>query len=75
MPGLITNQKIKILKEADFYFINELEKIICITKFGKLTQRYQSKLSVLWEIIEHMKYMSFKAITSEDGMTADFFSF
>ena len=26
MPGLITSQKIKILKEADFYFFNELKK-------------------------------------------------
>ena len=26
MPGIITSEKIKILKEADYYFINELKK-------------------------------------------------
>jgi len=28
MPGIITSEKIKILKEADYYFINELKIII-----------------------------------------------
>ena len=38
--GKISPQKIKILQEADNIFINELIKIIFITKYGKLMQHY-----------------------------------
>ena len=37
MPGLITNEKIKILKEADYLFINELKKT---NLYHKIWQAY-----------------------------------
>ena len=40
MPGIITNEKIKILKEADFYFIKALKEHGLYIKFGKLMQLY-----------------------------------
>ena len=48
--GNITNEKIKILQEADHIYINELKKVISTIKFGKPTQLYyQLKLLELWE--------------------------
>ena len=43
MPGLITSQKINILKEADFYFINELKKN---NLYNKIWQAYAALLPV-----------------------------
>ena len=34
--GEISESKIKRLQEADFIFIEELKKPICMTRFGKL---------------------------------------
>jgi len=77
MPGLITSQKIKILKEADFYFINELKKN---NLYKKIWQAYAALLPVKTvgvmgdnRTYEHICLL--RAITSEDGMTADFFNF
>ena len=77
MPGLITSQKIKILKEADFYFINELKKN---NLYSKIWQAYAALLpvktvGVMGDNRTYEYICLLRAITSEDGMTADFFSF
>jgi GMP synthase (glutamine-hydrolysing) len=77
MPGIITNEKIKILKEADFYFIKALHDH---GLYNKIWQAYAALLPVKTvgvmgdnRTYEHICLL--RAITSEDGMTADFFNF
>jgi len=77
MPGIITNEKIKILKEADFYFIKALRDH---DLYHKIWQAYAALLPVKTvgvmgdnRTYEHICLL--RAITSEDGMTADFFDF
>ena len=77
MPGVITKEKIDILKEADFYFINELRKN---NLYDKIWQAYAALLPVKTvgvmgdnRTYEHICLL--RAITSEDGMTADFYDF
>ena len=77
MPGNITNEKIKILKDADFYFIRALRKH---GLYHKIWQAYAALLPVKTvgvmgdnRTYEHICLL--RAITSEDGMTADFFDF
>ena len=77
MPGKITNEKIMILKKADYYFINELRKS---NLYHKIWQAYAALLPVKTvgvmgdnRTYEHICLL--RAITSEDGMTADFYSF
>ena len=77
MPGVITNKKIKILKEADFYFIKALRDN---SLYDKIWQAYAALLPVKTvgvmgdnRTYEHICLL--RAITSEDGMTADFFDF
>ena len=77
MPGLITSQKIKILKEADFYFINELKKN---NLHSKIWQAYAALLpvktvGVMGDNRTYEYICLLRPITSEDGMTADFFNF
>ena len=77
MPGVITKEKIKILKEADFYFIKALRDN---SLYDKIWQAYAALLPVKTvgvmgdnRTYEHICLL--RAITSEDGMTADFFDF
>ena len=77
MPGIITIEKLKILKQADFFFINELKKE---NLYNKIWQAYAALLPVKTvgvmgdnRTYEHICLL--RAITSEDGMTADFFDF
>ena len=77
MPGIITNEKINILKEADFYFIKALRDH---GLYNKIWQAYAALLPVKTvgvmgdnRTYEHICLL--RAITSEDGMTADFFDF
>ena len=77
MPGIITNEKIKILKEADFYFIKALRDH---GLYDKIWQAYAALLPVKTvgvmgdnRTYEHICLL--RAIISEDGMTADFFDF
>jgi len=77
MPGIITNEKIKILKEADYYFIKALRDN---GLYNKIWQAYAALLPVKTvgvmgdnRTYEHICLL--RAITSEDGMTADFFDF
>ena len=77
MPGIINSEKLKILKEADYYFINALKKY---DLYHKIWQAYAALLPVKTvgvmgdnRTYEHICLL--RAITSEDGMTADFFDF
>ena len=77
MPGIITNEKIRILKEADYYFIKALRDH---DLYHKIWQAYAALLPVKTvgvmgdnRTYEHICLL--RAITSEDGMTADFFDF
>ena len=77
MPGEITENKIKILKEADYIFINSLREY---NLYNKIWQAYAALLPVKTVGVmgdnRTYEYMCFlRAITSEDGMTADFFTF
>ena len=77
MPGIITKEKINILKEADHYFISYLHKY---SLYHKIWQAYAALLPVKTvgvmgdnRTYEHICLL--RAITSEDGMTADFYNF
>ena len=77
MPGIITNEKIKILKEADSYFISELRKS---NLYHKIWQAYAALLpvktvGVMGDNRTYEYICLLRAITSEDGMTADFYHF
>ena len=77
MPGLITNEKIKILKEADYYFIQALKDY---GLYHKIWQAYAALLpvktvGVMGDNRTYEYLCLLRAITSEDGMTADFYEF
>ena len=77
MPGIITNEKIKILKEADYYFIKALRDH---GLYHKIWQAYAALLpvktvGVMGDNRTYEYLCLLRAITSEDGMTADFYEF
>ncbi len=77
MPGNITNEKIKILKEADYYFIQALKDH---GLYHKIWQAYAALLpvktvGVMGDNRTYEYLCLLRAITSQDGMTADFFEF
>ena len=77
IPGIITNEKIKILKEADFYFIKALKDY---GLYNKIWQAYAALLpvktvGVMGDNRTYEYLCLLRAITSEDGMTADFYEF
>ena len=77
IPGKITKEKINILKEADFVFISELKKS---NLYNKIWQAYAALLplktvGVMGDSRTYEYTCLLRAVTSEDGMTADFFSF
>ncbi len=77
IPGDITENKINILKEADDIFINALKEY---NLYKKIWQAYAALLPIKTVGVmgdnRTYEYMCLlRAITSEDGMTADFFSF
>ena len=77
MPGIITKEKIKILKEADNYFIQALKDH---NLYDKIWQAYAALLpvktvGVMGDNRTYEYLCLLRAITSEDGMTADFFDF
>ena len=77
MPGLITADKIKILKEADYYFIQALRDN---GLYHKIWQAYAALLpvktvGVMGDNRTYEYLCLLRAITSEDGMTADFYEF
>jgi len=77
IPGIVTESKINILREADNFFIQGLKEH---NLYGKIWQAYAALLPVKTvgvmgdnRTYEHICLL--RAITSEDGMTADFFNF
>ena len=77
IPGIITLEKINILREADNYFMMELKKK---GLYDKIWQAYAALLpvktvGVMGDNRTYEYVCLLRAITSEDGMTADFFNF
>ena len=77
MPGIVTLEKIRILKEADYYFIKALKDH---GLYQKIWQAYAALLpvktvGVMGDNRTYEYLCLLRAITSEDGMTADFFEF
>jgi len=77
IPGIITEEKINILKEADNYFIQELKYQ---NLYNEIWQAYAALLpvktvGVMGDNRTYEYICLLRAITSEDGMTADFFNF
>ena len=75
--GNITPEKVKILQEADYIFINELMKN---GLYSKIWQAYAALLpiktvGVMGDTRTYENICLLRAVTSEDGMTADYFSF
>ncbi len=75
--GSITKEKIKILQEADYIFINELNKN---NLYHKIWQAYAALLpiktvGVMGDSRTYEFTCLLRAVISEDGMTADYFSF
>ena len=75
--GNITPQKIKVLQEADHIYINELIKH---GLYNKIWQAYAGLLSmktvgVMGDSRTYEYTCLLRAVVSEDGMTADYFSF
>jgi len=75
--GNITIEKIKILQEADFIYMNELLKY---NFYDKIWQAYAALLpvktvGVMGDNRTYEYLCLLRAITSEDGMTADFYEF
>ncbi len=74
--GNITPERIKILQEADCIFINELVKT---GLYNKIWQAYAALLpiktvGVMGDTRTYENICLLRAVTSEDGMTADYFS-
>ena len=77
MPGVITKEKINILKEADHYFIKALKDH---GLYHKIWQAYAALLpvktvGVMGDNRTYEYLCLLRAITSEDGMTADYYDF
>ena len=75
--GKITPEKVKILQEADHIFINELLKN---KLYHKIWQAYTALLpmktvGVMGDSRTYEYTCLLRAVTSEDGMTADYFNF
>ncbi len=75
--GNISPEKIKILQEADFIYINE---IIKSGLYDKIWQAYAALLpiktvGVMGDSRTYEYTCLLRAVISEDGMTADFFNF
>ena len=75
--GNITKEKIKILQEADHIFINELNKN---NLYDKIWQAYAALLpiktvGVMGDSRTYEFTCLLRSVISEDGMTADYFSF
>ena len=77
MPGIITNEKIKILKEADYYFIKALRDH---GLYNEIWQAFAVLLpvrtvGVMGDQRSYEFVCGLRAVTSVDGMTADFYAF
>ena len=77
IPGEVTKEKVEILQEADLIFMNELKKS---NYYNKIWQAYAALLpvktvGVMGDSRTYEYTCLLRAVSSEDGMTADFFNF
>jgi len=77
IPGEVTKEKVEMLQKADFIFMNELKKS---NYYNKIWQAYAALLpvktvGVMGDTRTYEFTCLLRAVTSEDGMTADFFNF
>lgn len=77
IPGKVDKTKIKILQEADSIFINELK---LRNLYKKIWQAFSVLLpiktvGVMGDSKTYEFVCSLRAVTSQDGMTADFYNF
>ena len=75
--GKITEEKVKILQEADYIYINEL---LNNNLYDKIWQAYAALLpfktvGVMGDSRTYEYTCMLRAVISEDGMTADYFNF
>jgi len=75
--GDVTPEKVKILQEADYIYINELIKN---GLYNKIWQAYAALLpiktvGVMGDSRTYENICLLRAVTSEDGMSADYFNF
>ncbi len=75
--GNITPSRVKILQEADYIYINELIKN---DLYNEIWQAYAALLpiktvGVMGDSRTYENICLLRAVTSEDGMTADYFNF
>ena len=75
--GNITTERVKMLQEADYIYINELIKN---GLYNKIWQAYAALLpiktvGVMGDSRTYESICLLRAVTSEDGMTADYFNF
>ena len=75
--GNVTPVKVKILQEADYIYINELKKS---GLYDKIWQAYAALLpiktvGVMGDSRTYENICLLRAVTSEDGMTADYYNF
>ncbi len=75
--GNITPERVKILQEADFIYMNDLVKN---GLYDKIWQAYAALLpiktvGVMGDTRTYENICLLRAVTSEDGMTADYFNF
>ncbi len=75
--GNITTERVKMLQEADYIYINEL-----VNKglYNKIWQAYAALLplktvGVMGDVRTYENICLLRAVSSEDGMTADYFNF
>ena len=74
--GNITPERVKILQEADYIYINELIKT---GLYNKIWQAYAALLpiktvGVMGDTRTYENICLLRAVTSQDGMTADYFN-
>jgi GMP synthase (glutamine-hydrolysing) len=77
IPGEVSKEKVEMLKNADFIFMNELKKS---NYYNKIWQAYAGLLpvktvGVMGDSRSYEYICILRAVISEDGMTADFFTF
>ena len=77
IPGEVTKEKVQILQNADFIFMNELKNS---NYYNKIWQAYAALLpvktvGVMGDSRTYEYTCLLRAVTSEDGMTADFYIF
>ena len=77
IPGEITREKIKILQEADFIYLDEIKKH---NLYDKIWQAFcvllpVKTVGVMGDARTYEYVLALRAVTSVDGMTADIYQF